>query len=157
MRLFLILLCGLAAYSVKADTIDHYMSIYNAIPKMELKADPEAQTWARSARNVLAITNETIAETLLQANETAKARGKGQALFCIKPGATLNANTMGDIIVKAYQEISSRQSDKNAMTVSQVAWVGISKTYPCQQQPHNTQKPLFNQDAFTGIQHVQNP
>src|SRR5436189_129249 len=56
----LIFICN----QLHADTIDNYMSIATNIPQMELKADPQAQAWARSARHVLTITCESIAETL---------------------------------------------------------------------------------------------
>lgn len=36
------------------------------------------------------------------------------------------------IIAANLQRISSQQSDKDSMTVSQVAWLGASKSYPCQ-------------------------
>ena len=71
--LIALLLC---ASTAMADTIDHYMNISNNIPSMEMKADPQAQTWARSARNILVITNESIAETLLEANQQAHAHGQ---------------------------------------------------------------------------------
>ncbi|MGQ3892809.1 phosphatase [Legionella sp. CNM-4043-24] len=131
-----------------ADTMDHYMGISNQIPQMEMKADPQAQTWARSARNVLIITNESIAETLIQANELAK--NQGQAFFCLPAGVTLNANTLNDVILKTYRELSSQQSDKDKMTVSQMAWLGVSKTWPCQAPAVNkAMAPLVQQ-----IQHA---
>ncbi|WP_370569075.1 phosphatase [Legionella sp. PL877] len=113
------------------------MNISNNIPQMEIKADPQAQAWARSARSVLIITDESIAETLLQANELAKAQGK--ALFCLPPGTALNAITLNGIILQTYREISSQQSDKDKMTVSQVAWLGVTKKYPCQTDTHANQ------------------
>lgn len=99
---------------------------------MEMKADPQAQAWARSARNILIITNESIAETLTQANELAKSQGK--QLFCLPPSVTLNAETLTNLIQQTYREISSQQSDKDKMTVSQVAWLAVTKNYPCQGQ-----------------------
>lgn len=117
---------------VQADTIDHYVNIANTIPQMEMKADPQAQAWARSARNVLNITSETVAETLIQANELAKTRGR--PLFCLPTGVSLNAVTLNGIIMQTYNEISSQQSDKDKMTVSQVAWLGVAKAYPCKGQ-----------------------
>jgi hypothetical protein len=115
--------------SVHADTIEHYMNIANRIPQMEIKADAQSQTWARSARIVLDIASEGIAETLLQANEVAKNQGK--PLFCLPAGIQLNAALLGNLIQQTYNGLSSQQSDKNTMTVSQVAWLGVSKTYPC--------------------------
>lgn len=121
-----IFLCPLMA---KADTINNYMNIANEIPQMEMKADPEAQIWARSARNVLTITEESIAETLTQANDLAKSQGK--ALFCLPAGTQLSASLLGNLIQQTYKDISSQQSDKDKMTVSQIAWIGVTKKYPC--------------------------
>lgn len=120
-----------------ADTINNYMSIATNIPQMEIKADPQAQAWARSARHVLTITCESIAETLIQANETAKSQGK--PLFCLPQGTQLNSINMNELIQATYKEISSQRSDKDTMTVSQVALLGISKQYPCQQSPGEKQ------------------
>ncbi|KTD61927.1 hypothetical protein [Legionella spiritensis] len=136
MRLLISSFLFLAAALTHADTIDHYMNISNNIPQMEMKADPQAQAWARSARNVLTITTETIAETLLQANELAKSQGR--PLFCLPKDVSLNSVTLNGIIVQTYREISSQQSDKNKMTISQVAWLGITKAYPCTSQPQSS-------------------
>lgn len=112
-----------------ADTIDHYMNIANNIPKMEMKADPQAQAWARSARNILVLTSESVAESLNLANETAS--HQGSPLYCLPKNVTLNGRIMNDLIQKTYRELSSQASDKNTMTVSQVALIGIKKQYPC--------------------------
>lgn len=127
--IFLFSLISLHAY---ADTIDHFMSIANNIPQMEMKADQQSQTWARSARTVLTLTCESIAETLTLTNETAKQHGS--PLFCFPPNVQLSATTLNDLIQQTYKEISSQQSDKDKMTVSQVALLGLSKQYPCQPQ-----------------------
>lgn len=113
---------------VPADTIDNYMNIANNIPKMEMQADSQSQTWARSARNILIIADETIAETLTQANETARAQGK--PLFCLPPETRLDAKLLGSIILESYQKIPSNQ-EKDKMTVSQVAWLGVTQRFPC--------------------------
>ena len=124
----LISLCG----SIHADTINNYMNIANNIPQMEIKADQQAQAWARSAHHVLTITCESIAETMVQANDAAKSQGK--PIFCLPQGVQLNSMTLNELIQQTYKEISSQQSDKDKMTVSQIAWLGVSKKYPCQQQ-----------------------
>ena len=144
----------LAAFTAQADTIEHFLNIYNEIPKMEIKADPQAQAWARSARNVLAVTTETIAETLLQANEHATSQGK--PLFCLPISVQLTSATLTDLIIKAYQESASRQSDKEKMTVSQIAWLGVTKTYPCQQQTQYPPQaaPMNDATSPNGMQHV---
>ena len=53
-------------HAVHADTIKNYINIANNIPQMEIKADPQAQAWARSARQILNVTCESIQETILQ-------------------------------------------------------------------------------------------
>ena len=125
------------ASNLNADTINNYMNIANNIPQMEIKADPQAQAWARSARHVLTITCESIAETLIQANESAKTLGR--PLFCLPPGKQLNSIVMNELIQQTYKEISSQRSDKDLMTVSQVALLGVSKQFPCQQSPGEKQ------------------
>lgn len=120
------------SFSTYGDTIDHFMNIANNIPQMEMKADRESQAWARSARNILALTSESIAESLILANETATR--SGQPLFCLPGNTHLTPDKVNQLIQQTYHEISSQQSDKNKMTVSQVALLGISKQFPCQQQ-----------------------
>lgn len=129
MRLLLIMFSVLCS-SVYADTINNYINISNNIPQMEMKADPQAQAWARSARHVLTITCESIAETILQANETATKLGK--PIFCLPAGTQLNSEVLNNLIQQTYKELSSQQSDRDKLTVSQIAWMGVSKQYPCQ-------------------------
>lgn len=128
---FLMLSLSFICGNLHADTINNYMNIANNIPQMEIKADPQAQAWARSARHVITITCESIAETIVQANEASKSQGK--PLFCLPPGVQLNSVVLNDLIQQTYREISSQQSDKDKMTVSQIAWLGINKQYPCKQ------------------------
>jgi hypothetical protein len=125
--IFVILFINASAF---ADTIDNYMNIVNNIPVMEMKADPQAQAWARSARNVLTITCESIAETLTETNEQAKHQGR--PLFCLTNNTQLNPAIMNELIQETYKELSSQPNDKDKMTVSQVALLAISKRYPCQ-------------------------
>ena len=120
-----VLLCG----QVHADTMNHYMNIVNSIPKMEMKADPQAQAWARSARNVLTITAESIAETLLEANASASTQGK--PFFCLPVNQQLSAATLNSLIQQTYRANDSQLTDKDNMTVSQMAWTAVKKTYPC--------------------------
>lgn len=129
MRLLLITLSFLYN-SVYADTIDHYMNIANNIPQMEIKADAQAQAWARSAHHVLTITCESIAETMTQANETAK--GVGKPIFCLPQGVQLSAMGLNDLIQQTYKEMPNQSNDKDKMTVSQIAWLAVIKHYPCQ-------------------------
>ncbi len=153
--IFLLLTISLNTY---ADTIDHYMNIVSNIPQMEMKADPESQAWARSARNILILTSESIAESLMLANENAQRAGR--PLFCLPPSTQLSAEDLNNLIQQTYRDISSQDSDKNKMTVSQVALLGVSKQYPCQSS-QNAKVEQFNQilqhvgrqEADNGIQH----
>ena len=133
--LYLFFVCTIPTH---ADTIEHFMNIANNIPQMEMKADQQSQVWARSARTVLVLTSESIAETLMLANDTAKQRGS--PLFCPPPNVQISATMLNDLIQQTYREISSQQSDKNKMSVSQVALLGLSKQYPCNSQPTNNQQ-----------------
>ncbi|MFJ1268909.1 phosphatase [Legionella lytica] len=153
MRFFFICCIFFANYAC-ADTIRNYMDIANNIPQMEMKADPQAQAWARSARHVLMITSESIQETLIQANETAKSQG--HPVFCLPPSVQLSPITLNELIQQTYNEISSQQSDKDSMTVSQVAWLGITKKYPCQTNVAKAEMDLVAA-AWGGQQQVQQP
>ena len=129
----IILLFLIISHNTFADTIDHYMDIANNIPQMEIKADQQSQAWARSARTILTLTSESITETLSLLNETASQQGS--PLFCLPSGVQLNAGQVNDIIQQTYRSIPSQQSDKNKLSVSQVALMGIKKQYPCPQHP----------------------
>lgn len=112
-----------------ADTIDHYMNIANNIPQMEMKADPQSQAWARSAHTVLTLTCDGIFDSLLLANETAKQ--SGHPLFCLAQGAQITPEMLNDIIQNTYRELKTPSAEKDKMTVSQVALLGVQKQYPC--------------------------
>ena len=134
-----------------ADTIGRYMNIANNIPKMEMKADKQAHTWARSARTILSLTSESIAETLMLSNTAAAEHGS--PLFCLPAGVSLNALMLNELIQQTYREISSQESDKNNMSVSQVALIGVTRRYPC---AGSNVKPsaVMNPAPVTPISHV---
>lgn len=122
----------LIATNAFSDTIDHYMNIVNNLPQMEMKADSDSQAWARSARNILMLTSETVAESLMLANK--EAEKKGVPLFCIPADVQLTNSAINELIKNTYLGISSTLQDKNQMTVSQVALIGMQKQYPCIQK-----------------------
>lgn len=130
MKQYLLVILATLTFNTHADTIGRYMNIANNIPKMEMKADKQSHTWARSARTILSLTSESIAESLILANQAAEERGS--ALFCLPGGISLNALMMNELIQETYREISSQESDKNNMTVSQVALIGLTRKFPCQ-------------------------
>lgn len=132
------MLLGISAYSY-GDTIDHYMNIANGIPQMEMKADEQSQAWARSARTVLTLTCDGIADSLMLANETARQQGK--PLFCLTPGVQISPEMLSALIQQTYQSLSIAQAEKDKMTVSQVALLGIQKQYPCKNEAAKNKAP----------------
>lgn len=126
----------------QADTIEHYMNIANNIPRMEMKADSESQAWARSARNVLLLTCDSIADTLLLANNAAKQ--KGSAIFCMPNNGKIDPSFLNELIQTTYRELND--INKNNKTVSEIALLGINKTYPCNKSVINNTKP--NEDLI---------
>jgi hypothetical protein len=158
MRTLLLILLSVQPLLGFADTIEQFINISNSIPTMEMKADPQAQAWARSARNVLTITTESIAEALIEANQLASAQGK--PLFCLPETVSLNAQTMKTLIENAYQNTPEIQSQKNQLSVSKVAWLAVLKSYPCSAARSSTMKTAFTSSTLplgptnTKMQHV---
>src|SRR3990167_1058114 len=123
-------LLGFFATALCADTIDNYVNISNHITTMEMKADRDSQTWARSARNVFAITNESIAETLLETNRIAA--NAGHPLFCMPQKLTLDASTIRNLLDKALKANPELQSSKDRPTISEIATLAVIEAFPCQ-------------------------
>ena len=127
-KLFIVSALAFAS-TAKADTVDHYMNIVNNLPQMEMKADSESQAWARSARNILMLTSETVAESLILVNQ--EAEKKGAPIFCLPPGEKLSNSEINELIKNTYVGLSGTLQNKNQMTVSQIALIGMQKKYPC--------------------------
>lgn len=113
-----------------ADTIGHYMEIAKNLPRMEIKADAQAQAWARSARNVLLLTGESIWESLKATNEINTQNGR--PLFCAPPNTVMTAESMVEIIQSTYETLSMNEAEKNNLTVAQIGLMGLQKKFPCQ-------------------------
>ncbi len=128
-----------------ADTVEHYMNISNGIPQMEIKADPQSQAWARSARTVLTLTCDGILDSLTLANETAKKSGK--PLFCLDAGKQISPEALDDMIQQTYKNSALPQSEKDKMTVSQIALIAIQNKFPCGPQSPPTKQP-FQADSW---------
>ncbi len=127
-----------------SDTIDNYQHISKSIPKMEIKADEQSQAWARSARHVLTITNESIAETLIALNSEAAKQGK--PFFCLPQNQQLSAEHLGQLI-QEYTQNLGQQSANNRPTVSRIAFEAVVKKYPCQSGNRNTFSSLMQTNA----------
>ncbi len=141
--------------SAHADTIERYMNVADSIPKMEMKADSDAQIWVRSARNILNLTCEAIAETLTVANKAATEQGK--PLFCFNGGKEgLEPEFLNTLIQKTYTESNSPKEVKNSMTVSEIALIGLMQKYPCTPDHalSNTHNSPSGFSSFGDMRHV---
>jgi hypothetical protein len=123
---------GLLSFShhIFADSIGHFMGISQNIPRMEMKADSSSQAWARSARNVLLLTGESIWESLKIANQSAAQTG--HPLFCVPSQQTITAEIMYELIQNTYQKMNLTVEEQNLTSVAQVALKGLEDSYPCQ-------------------------
>ena len=131
MRIFAIILLCLLNRTLQADTVGHYMEISSNIPRMEMKADPESQAWARSARNVILLTGESIWESLKAANEINTSAGK--PLFCISNPNQINAEAMTDLIQSTYEQLQMNEQQKFGLTVAQLGLMALQQKYPCRE------------------------
>jgi hypothetical protein len=131
----LFLLSIFSGHVVSADTIDHFMSIVTNIPQMEIKADQKSQLWAHSARTVITLTCDGITDSLMLANTTAAQQG--HPLFCLPPATQIEPETLSSLIQQTYKELQAPQAEKDKMTVSQVALLGLQKHYPCDGKTSN--------------------
>ena len=112
-----------------ADTIDHYMNIANNIPQMELKADRASQAWAHSSRTVLTLACDSIADSLLVANEIAIKMK--HPLFCLPQGMQLTSTLLDELIQQSYNSNPQIKNAKTPPTVSTVALNALEQHYPC--------------------------
>jgi hypothetical protein len=144
MKKFSFLIALLAPVFCHADTIGHYMEIAENLPRMEIKADEQAQAWARSARNVLLLTGESIWESLRASNEVNAQNGN--PLFCAPPNTQMTAESMVEMIESTYASLSMGEAEKNSLTVAQIGLIGLQKKYPCQKtanKPRTSSQPTI--------------
>ena len=114
------------SFGTYADTIGKYAKIAKSIPQMSLKADPQSQAWMRSAKSILAITDETVAQTIMAMNQLAKSQGR--PLICLPDGKVIDGDTVHGILASKIQG----DVDENAPdTISNIVTQELVKTYPC--------------------------
>lgn len=142
----LLLLLACLGVNAHADTINKYANIANSIPKMELKADEKSQAWARSARSILAITDETIAETILSMNSLAIENG--EALVCLPSNLSLNGETIHALLQEAIKDPLVLNQNKS---ISFVVINRLKEKYPCRHRA-KVNLPFGNQQVQ--IKHV---
>lgn len=114
------------SYGTYADTIGKYAKIAKSIPEMSLKADPKAQAWMRSAQSVLAITDETVAQTIMAMNNVAKAQG--HPLICLAESQTIDGSMVHNILA---EKIKGDVDENAPETISSIVTEELIKTYPC--------------------------
>lgn len=112
--------------STQADTIAKYANIAKSIPAAKLKADQKAQTWARSARSILDVTEESIAQTIQAMQQLAAKQGK--PLFCLKNDADINTAQIHQILESKIQSLAAADANK---TISEVVIEALASNYPC--------------------------
>lgn len=121
----LLLLIILVSANLQADTIDHYMNIAQSISKMEIKANPRAQAWARSARSIMILTCESIAQTMLEMNKTLP-----QPMLC-PPDDKIAAAALDKLIQTTYKKLYAKDKKTASMSVSKIALHAAIAKYPC--------------------------
>lgn len=113
---------------VFADTLGKYAAIAKNIPSMELKADAQSQAWARSARSVLSVTDEAIAQSVVAMNIIALKNGK--PLICAPADVKINTEMVHTLLTK---RIANMQLDDTNKNISSVVVTILTEQYPCNQ------------------------
>ena len=126
------------AYS---DTIGKYASIAKEIPKARLTADPKSQAWARSARSILNVTEETLAQTIQSMQ--ALASKHNTPLLCLPAGQQIDNNLIHHTLEQLVNNFSPKDADKS---ISQAVIEQLEAQYPCNQHAQNQQR--YNNPAF---------
>lgn len=137
MKRFIFLILVILHQPLYADKIIKFMNVANSIPRMEMKPDANSQAWAKSARNILLLTAESIWESLYSANQANTQAGA--ALFCVAKQEDMNAEQMTDLIKDTYQHLSMSDDEKNQLSVAQVALIGLQQKYGCNSTGNRSQ------------------
>lgn len=132
MKKYIICLLILWHTTLFADTLGKYASIARNIPSMELKADAQSQAWARSARSVLGVTDEAIAQSVVAMNLLALKNGT--ALICYPPETKIDTPMIHTILAK---HIASMPADDANRSISEVVVTILTNQYPCHQMAKN--------------------
>ncbi len=127
-----------------ADTIGKYIGIAKSIPQARLKADPRAQAWAHSARTVLTVTDETIAQTIIAMQGLAKKHKL--SLFCLPQGKSINTALINQLLTGIAAAPNIIDPNK---TISEVVVEQLSQDYPCDKKQNIQPKlSLFGDKSY---------
>lgn len=110
-----------------ADTIGRYAGIAKSIPEASLKADPKSQAWAHSARTILNVAEESIAESIA-AVQTA-ANQLNRPIFCLPKDQSINTELIHQILEQKVSQLKEADATKN---LSDVVVASLTEKYPCQ-------------------------
>lgn len=124
-----------------ADTIGKYAEIAQNIPKMSLKADEQAQAWARSAKSILAVTDETMAQTIQAMNQLAYKHNS--PLLCLPQGNEVTPELIHETLEKIIAHLRPEQSTQ---TISNILVQQLQDDFSCQAKANISSKVVMNKD-----------
>ena len=122
----ILVLLSFVSLSISADTIEKYVGIAKSIPQSRLKADPKAQAWAHSARTVLDVTEETLAQTIVSMQ--ALSLKQNSPIFCLPNGKSIDTGLVHQILEQSVARLASTDFNK---TISEVVVENLASAYPC--------------------------
>jgi len=112
--------------STQADTMAKYASIAKNIPVARLSIKPKAQAWARSARSIFDITEETIAQTI--ESMQAIALKNQRPIYCMHDSKKLDGALVHQILEPMINNLPAKYSNR---TISDVVVEKLISMYPC--------------------------
>ncbi len=131
-KYFLMIVCLSLALPSSADSISKYAKVAKSIPEMSLKASPQAQAWMRSAKSILAITDETVAQTIVAMNNEAKKQG--HPIICPKENVEINGTVIHELLLNV---IKGGVGDNDSESISSIAIRVLMTAYPCEKSGPN--------------------
>lgn len=128
-------ICLLFTLPLQADTLAKYAGIANSIPQAQLKADEKSQAWARSAKSILDVADESIAQSI-QAMQNLALRKRMQ-LFCLPADKTIDNNMVHQILNHLIQQNYDAIAQQS---ISEVVVSQLEQLYPCTGQASGSQQ-----------------
>lgn len=126
-----------------ADTIGRYAGIAKSIPEATLKADPKSQAWAHSARTILHVAEESIAESISSMQNAAMRLQR--PILCMPQGRSINTALIHEILEQNIAQLKPSDETKN---LSNVVVASLSTKYPCQAHQAQAATPAGTEALF---------
>jgi len=124
---FITLLLTSLSTATFADTIGRYAGIAKSIPEASLKADPKSQAWAHSARAILEVAEESIAESIAAVQNAASQLNR--PIFCLPESQSINTALIHQLLAQSISQLTEADATKN---LSDVVVASLREKYPCQ-------------------------